>query len=251
MAVIGMVSAKGGVGKTTLTANLGALIAQHGHKVLLVDGNITTPTLGLHFGIAPKSRTLNDVLENRITMEEAVYSHPCGVGIVPSSLLPARTYPDPEALKEKIRQVRDRYDYILIDAAAGIGREVMASMEASDALIVVSSMELTSAVSACKIIKLAEIMEVPVLGIIANKAFDTRHQMTKAELEELCERKVLGSIPFDRKIPESLHQQKPLVLGRRHSKASHSLRRLASFISGHEYEEEALLERIRRALSIW
>lgn len=251
MTVIGLVSAKGGVGKTTVTSNLGVVLANQGENVLLVDGNITTPTLGMHFGVAPKGNTLKEVLENKIPLRNAVKVHSSGVKLLPSSLAPEKNYPDPEGLKEKIGAIRNMYDYILIDGAAGIGREVIASMEASDVLLVVTNTEITSAVSACKIIKLAEMMSIPVMGIVVNKSFNTRHQMTTSEMEELCERKVIGTIPFDSRIPESLHRQAPVSSEKRSSKAVHSFRKLAAVVSGKEADEESFADKIKKALSLW
>lgn len=251
MTVICLVSAKGGVGKTTVTSNLGVILAKQGENVLLVDGNITTPTLGMHFGMAPKANTLKEVLENRIPVNSAVRVHASGVKLLPSSLAPEKSYPDPEGLKEKISSVRSAYDHILIDGAAGIGREVIASMEASDSLIVVTNTEITSAVSACKIIKLAEIMGIPVMGVVVNKSFNTRHQMTTSEMEELCERKVIGTIPFDARIPESLHRQSPIVSEKRSSKSARSFRKIASVITGKEIEEDSFSDKIKKLLSLW
>lgn len=251
MPVIGMVSAKGGVGKTTIAANLGALLAQHGNNVLLVDGNITTPTLGFHFGISPKDKTFTEVLKNEASIEDTIYIHDTGLHILPASFMPSKYYPDPEGMKDKISPLKQKYDFIIIDGAAGIGREVIASMEASDAVMVVTNTEFTSAISACKIIKIAEMLNVPVLGLIVNKAFNTSHQMSIKEMEELCERKVLGTIPFDKKIPESLHFQKPIALQRKHSKSLPALRKLACWLSEKEYQEEGFAEKLKRILFIW
>jgi cell division ATPase MinD len=251
MTIIGLVSAKGGVGKTTVAANLSALLAKQGNSVLAVDGNITTPTLGFHFGISPKDNTLTEVLKNESSIEDSVYKHESGVHLIPASFLPSCYYPDPECLKEKISSISNKYDFVIIDGAAGIGREVIASMEASDKLMVVTNTEFTSAISACKIIKIAEMLNIPVMGLVVNKALDSKHQMSSHELEELCDHRVLGSIPFDKRIPESLHHQVPIVIHRSHSKSAQSFRKLAAWLSGNDFEDETIAERLKRILSLW
>jgi flagellar biosynthesis protein FlhG len=78
--IISVVSAKGGVGKTTVVSNVSAaLVKNFGRRVLVVDGNITTPTLGIHLGMLSQDKTLQDVLAGNINLTQAIYIHPCGL----------------------------------------------------------------------------------------------------------------------------------------------------------------------------
>ncbi len=71
--IVGVISAKGGVGKTTIVANLGvALVSEFGKKVLAVDGNITAPNLGLYLDIVRPPVTLHDVLKNQISITQSI-----------------------------------------------------------------------------------------------------------------------------------------------------------------------------------
>lgn len=251
MTVIGFVSAKGGVGKTTIVANLGiALVKYFGKTVLLVDGNITTPTLGIHLGIVPKEQTFMEVLKNEIPIDDAIYMHPSGVNLLPASLVPSSYYPNPEGIKDKLAEIRDRYDYVIIDSAAGIGNEVLCAMDASDGVFVVTNADLTSSVSALKIIRIAEMQNVKVAGIVLNKVTGAKFEMKISEIEELCGRRVVGVVPFSNVIPESIANQAPFITKGFHTKPGESIMKLASFITREEYEEENILKKIIRILTL-
>ena len=80
-------SGKGGVGKTTTAINLGAAMNQFGKDVLIIDGNLTTPNVGIHLNSPEAPVNLNHILLGKAEPFEAVYEHESGVKIIPSSLL--------------------------------------------------------------------------------------------------------------------------------------------------------------------
>ena len=81
-----IVSGKGGVGKTTTAVNLGAALNKIDEDVVIVDTNLTTPNVGLHFGAPIVPVHLNHVMQGRAGIEEAIYEHESGTKIVPASL---------------------------------------------------------------------------------------------------------------------------------------------------------------------
>lgn len=246
---IAVISAKGGVGKTTVTANVAASLAKDfGKRVLAIDGNITTPTLGIHLGILSQEKTLDDVLYGNMKMQQAIYIHPCGLHIVPASLAPNAEYPDVDKLKEKIEEVRSSYDVVLVDGAAGIGREVLSAMKASDDVLVVTNPDMASIVSAIKVIKIARSIDASVIGLVVNKVTGGRHEPKIADIEELCETRVVSAIPYDRKVLESVKNMTPIVLSDAGSPASRAMRNLAGYLIGEEARKESLKDRIMGAL---
>lgn len=248
--IIGVVSAKGGVGKTTLVSNVGsALVKEFGKKVLVIDGNITTPTLGIHLGMLSQEKTLDDVLGGNLNFHQATYIHPCGLHIVPASLSPNK-YPDPERLKERLTEIKDEYDVIFIDGAAGIGREVISAIQASDNVLVTTNPEMTSIVSAIKVIKISKSLNIPLLGIVINKVTKEKHELKISDVEELCEIKVISTIPYDKKIPESIKRMTPVVLYDTDSPSSSAFKSLAAYIIGEEYFKETFWDRLRKMFKL-
>ena len=80
--IITVASGKGGVGKTTLVSNLATALANFKKSVIAVDGNLTTPNLGLHLGIPLYPVTLQDVLNGHSSLNEALYYHPAGFTVL-------------------------------------------------------------------------------------------------------------------------------------------------------------------------
>lgn len=247
---IAVISAKGGVGKTTVTANVAtSLCKDFGRRVLAIDGNITTPTLGIHMGILSQEKTLDDVLYGNMKMQQAVYIHPCGLHVIPASLAPNVEYPDPQRLKEKIAEVKGAYDVVMVDGAAGIGREVISAIKAADDIVVVTNPDMAAIVSAIKAIKIARSLEASITGIVVNRVTGGRHEPSIADIEELCETRVIAAIPYDRSILESVKRMTPVVLSAPDSRVGISFRRLAGYLVGEDIKlTESLASKIRRLI---
>ena len=86
MKIIGLLSGKGGVGKTTTSINVSAALNHFGKKVVVVDANVTTPNVGLHLGVPIVPVTLHDVLKGSHKIHDAVYQHKSGTLVVPASI---------------------------------------------------------------------------------------------------------------------------------------------------------------------
>jgi len=249
--IISVVSAKGGVGKTTVVSNVGTtLVKNFGKKVLVVDGNITTPTLGIHLGMLSQEKTLHDVLAGNVNLTQAIYIHPCGLHIIPASLSPTSEYPDPQTLKEKLEEIKNSYDVIFIDGAAGIGREVISAIKASDNVLIVTNPEMTSVLSAIKAIKISRSLGIPILGIVLNRATREKHELKVSDVEELCEAKIIATIPYDKKIPESIRRMTPVVLYDKNAKSVPAFNSLAAQIIGEELKKERFLDKLKRLLRL-
>ena len=238
-AVLGIVSGKGGCGKTTTSANLSIALADNGYKVTAVDGNITTPNLGIHFGMPICPITLHDVIKGRVDVGKAIYKHPSGVDFVPAGLSVDDTKNvRPEKFYLAIKQLFGRDGIVVIDGAAGLGREARTSMALADGLLIVTNPEMPAVADALKAIKLAELTDKPVFGVVLNRVNGHAYEMSKKEVEEMLGIPILGEIPDDKNIPASIAAHMPVVKFKPRSKSARAFKKLAANIMGDEHKEE-------------
>lgn len=249
--IFSFLSAKGGVGKTAVVANLGTILAKElGRNVLLVEGNFTAPTLGLHLGVVPKEHTIIDALNSSVGINDVIYKHTSGASIIPSSLSPDAECRDFRQLKPKLQEIKDKYDIILIDGASGIGNDVIAAIEASDGIFIVSEACLESAVAALRMVKIATKMNITIKGMIVNRVIANRTDMSVKELEELWGNNVIAEIPFDSRIAEGFSSQSPAALAGK-GRSYESFKNLASTLLGNEpIKKESFFDMIKRILRL-
>lgn len=154
--VITITSGKGGVGKTTLVANLGLVIARLGRRVLLLDGDLGLANLAILFNQAPK-RTLEDALAGRCSMQDVVLVVNEGLAVLPAAAGVARLaeLPDDERrpLLGDIARLGTEYDLLLIDTGAGIGATVQDLVALADRVFLVTTQEPTALSDAYGLLK--------------------------------------------------------------------------------------------------
>jgi flagellar biosynthesis protein FlhG len=154
--ITAITSGKGGVGKTFLAANLAAALARQGQRVLVLDADLGLANLDVVLNLFPKI-TLHDVFVGKNTLDEAILPAPggfsvllAGSGMVEYSRLTPEVR---DQLLDVIRQVRPRFDHILLDTGAGISDVVLYAVSLADEVLVVATPEPTSLTDAYATIK--------------------------------------------------------------------------------------------------
>ena len=177
--------------------------------------------------------TLHDVLKGRATLLEAIYEHETGLKVIPAgiSLADLRGI-DAKDLAAALLDLVGRDEIVLIDAAAGLGREAIAAMEASNEVIFVTNPELPAVLDALKASKLAEQMGVGVRGCVVNRVERKRHELTLNEIESLVDMDVLAVIPEDRAVKEAIAKRIPVLLYKPNSRVSIAIINLARKLVG-------------------
>ncbi len=231
--VIGMVSGKGGVGKTTLTANLGvALAGEFDVDTVVMDCNVLTSNLGLHLGLVHVPITLHDILINKMSLSKATYVHSSGLYIIPSSLS-LGTDIELENMKKMINEeLIERYQMIFLDSAPGLSQEALAVIHAVDEVYIITNPELPAVTDALKTIDVSEKFDKKIRGIILNKVTHSPYELTEEEIERTLGYRVLANIPFDKRVPQSIAMRTPVVQAFPNSPAAVAMRELAATMAG-------------------
>jgi len=234
--LIVITSGKGGVGKTTLTSNLAAALTDFGQKVIVMDGNLTTPNLGMHLGLHLPKKTLHDVLKGDTRLKDAIYPYSYGFDVIPASLsLSDLNEIDPSRLPEITFSLLGRSDYVIIDSAAGLGREALSALSSADETIIITNPNLPAVTDALKMITLAKKSNINVLGVVVNRISGRDYEMTKEQIEDLLDTRVISEIPEDKNIPESISLKTPIIGYKPNSPASIEIKKLAAELSGKFY----------------
>jgi MinD-like ATPase involved in chromosome partitioning or flagellar assembly len=242
--VIGIISIKGGVGKTSVVSSLGASIARDfNRKVLLIDANFSSPHLAWQNGIAEPEVTIHHVLDGKANIKDAIYPTEHGFDILPGA--PIYTKIDFSRLSEKIRDLRRRYDIILIDSSPNLNDEVLATMMASDELIVITTPDHVTLNSTLRAVKIAKEKRTPILGIVLNKVYGKDFEISLADIEKVSGCDVLAVLPHEIHIAEALSQSKPSTL-HKNTLSTEEFKKLAASLIGEIYKESGVKGFFRR-----
>ncbi|MEW6328602.1 MAG: P-loop NTPase [Candidatus Micrarchaeota archaeon] len=224
---LGVVSGKGGVGKSTVAINLAYLYTESKVESLLIDGDIFNPSIALHLGMWHHTLGLQDVLTGKAEISEAIVAHPgSGVRVLPSALKYDRRV-GMEDLKDSLKGV-ETYDLILIDSPPGLSSDVEGIIRACTDAVVITTPDVPSATSAVKMLSLCQENNVRVGGVVVNRVRDKKYELHRREIESMCDARVLCMIPEDESVPASIAMKAPVTQCSPNSTVSESLRELAA-----------------------
>lgn len=227
---IGIISIKGGVGKTTIASALAANLATNFRKkILLIDANFSSPTLGSHMDVVCPHKTIHNVLEANSKLEAAIHSR-FGVDVIPGSDIHEKQI-NPFALKQKIKNLEHKYDYIILDSSPNPNEEMLSTILASDALFVVSTPDPATLSCSLKAAKIAHHRSRPVAGIILNRVRDPHFELTLNEIEKVVGIPVVAKIPDDKNALRAAYTRIPAPIYKKHSSFSKEIDRLCAAIT--------------------
>uniref|UniRef100_A0A7C5Z6M0 Septum site-determining protein MinD n=1 Tax=Caldicellulosiruptor owensensis TaxID=55205 RepID=A0A7C5Z6M0_9FIRM len=255
-------SGKGGVGKTTTTANVGTYLSILGKRVLLIDADIGLRNLDVVMGLENRIVfDIVDVVEGRCKPKQALIKDKRfdGLYLLPAAQSKDKTAVSPEQMKALCEQLKDDFDFILIDCPAGIEQGFKNAIAGAQKAIVVTTPEVSAVRDADRIIGLLEAYELHNPKLIINRIrFDMVKRGDMMDVDDILEIlsiELLGIIPDDEKIIISTNKGEPVVMDEK-SRAGQEYRNIARRILGENIpivsEEESLgfLGRIKKFLGL-
>lgn len=250
--IIVITSGKGGVGKTTTAINLAAAMKHFGEDVLIIDGNLSTPNVGIHLNSPEVPINLNHVLRGKAEPFEAVYEHESGVKIMPSSLsIKELKRTNPERMKDFKKDFKKLSGSIIVDSSAGLGHETSCAMELADELIIVTNPEMPAVTDALKAVKLAEQMKKPVRGVIVTRVRKDDIELEPEVVKEMLEVPILGMVPEDIAVKKSIRNKGTVVNMYPKSDAARAYKEIAAKILGVTYDSDKDREGFFERFSSW
>lgn len=221
--VIVVTSGKGGVGKTTSTANIGAALARLGEKVVVIDVDVGLRNLDVVMGL--ESRVvfdLIDVIEGKCRLSQALIRDKRveTLYLLPASQTRDKDALDAEVFRAAVRQLieEEGFDRVLIDSPAGIESGFKTAAAPAEGALVVVNPEVSSVRDADRIIGLLEAQQVREIRLVINrlrpKMVASGNMLSEADVLEILGVKPIGVIPEDEGILVSTNVGEPAVLGR-------------------------------------
>ncbi|MDR0286157.1 MAG: septum site-determining protein MinD [Clostridiales bacterium] len=238
--VIVITSGKGGVGKTTSTANLGAGLALNGKKVVLIDTDIGLRNLDVVMGV--ENRIVYDlvnVIEGICRIKQALIKDKRfeGLYLLPAAQTRDKSAITPENMIKLCDELKEEYDYILIDCPAGIEQGFANAIAAADKSIVVTTPEVSAVRDADRIIGLLESNGITDHKLLINRVridmVKKGDMMTINDIVEILAVDLIGIVPDDEGIIVSTNKGEPAVLSGK-TKAGQAYRNITLRIMGQD-----------------
>lgn len=260
--VIVITSGKGGVGKTTTTANLGSALAMQGKKVVLVDTDIGLRNLDVVMGLENRIvYDIVDVVEEKCKLRQALIKDKRFEELF---LLPAAQTRDKSAVNEKqmielTNKLKEEFDYILIDCPAGIEQGFKNAIAGANRAIVVTTAEISAIRDADRIIGLLESSEIKNPELVVNRLKPNMvrrgEMMDVDDIVDLLSIDLIGVVPDDEYIITQTNKGEPVVSNRK-APSGKAYKEIAQRILGENIEvtvpgrEKGFLAKIKRLFRI-
>ncbi|WP_255169015.1 MinD/ParA family ATP-binding protein [Natrononativus amylolyticus] len=235
--VYAIASGKGGVGKTTTTVNLGTALARAGNRVAIVDADLGMANLAGFVSLDAESTTLHDVLAGNATVAEATHGLAENIVAVPSGTdLTGYADTTPEGLGEVVDALGEEFDYVLLDVGAGVSHETVLPLGLADAVVLVTTPEPAAVQDATKTIELTERAGGDLAGLLVTRTRPSG-DVAAEEIADSLGLPLLGTIPDDSAVRESVYSGTPLVVHDGDRPAAVAYKRLAAELAGVEPAE--------------
>ena len=220
--VIVITSGKGGVGKTTTTANLGSALAMQGKKVVLIDTDIGLRNLDVVMGLENRIvYDIVDVVEEKCKLRQALIKDKRfeELFLLPAAQTRDKSAVNEEQMRELTSKLKEEFDYILIDCPAGIEQGFKNAIAGANRAIVVTTAEISAIRDADRIIGLLESSEIKNPELVINRLKPTMvrkgEMMDVDDIVDLLSIQLVGVVPDDEYVVTQTNKGEPVVQNRK------------------------------------
>lgn len=259
--VVTVTSGKGGVGKTTLSANLGAALAMRGQRVVVVDADVGLRNLDVMLGLENRIvYDLVDVIEERCRLRQALvrHKHLSKLFLLPAAQTRDKTAVQVEGMIRICTELAEEYDVVLIDSPAGIETGFRYALAPSTEVLVITNPEIPATRDADRVIGIIEAEEKGPARLVINrvkpKMVERGEMLSIADVVELLAVDLIGVVPEDEDVLIAANRGEPLALARDGSRAGSAFHNIARRMLGEDVpfqplRDQGVLERIFRFVS--
>lgn len=232
-------SGKGGVGKTTCTANLGMALAQRGRKVAVIDADFGLRNLDLLLGLENRVVfTAVEVLSGQCRLEQALVKdkRQSRLVLLPAAQNRTKDAINPAQMKQLVNALAQAYDYVLIDSPAGIEMGFRNAIAGAKEALIVTTPEIAAVRDADRVVGLLEANNVKNTHLIVNRLrpamVQANDMMSVQDVQEILAVPLIGIIPDDERVIVSTNRGEPLVLSESPSLAGTAFDNIARRLEG-------------------
>ena len=238
--VVVLSSGKGGVGKSTSTANLGTALAMLGKNVVLVDADVGLRNLDVIMGLEARVvYTSMDVIDGTIAIDKALVKdrRAKSLNLLPASQKNNKMDILPEQMKKICKELKEDFDYVLIDSPAGIEQGFQNAAIGADEALIITTPEISAVRDADRIIGLLQNMHIEELNLVINRLaprmVKAGDMMDPQDIMDILSIDLIGVIPEDSEVIVSTNRGMPLVYNH-NSFAGEAYNRIARRLEGED-----------------
>lgn len=206
--IIRIASQKGGVGKTTVSTNIAVCLKDFGYSVLLVDCDTTNPSIGFHLGMEKSNMGYKQLVKGTSKLSELCSVHaPTGINVIPGAINSKPFIITEVEARRVIKNLKaSNYDFVILDTQPGY--YIQTAVNEIDETLLITTPDMPSCSSILRSVKLLDEQNAK-HNLLINRVKGKKYEISKREIEETYEGKIIGALPESDIVPESIAEHIP------------------------------------------